>query len=297
MILISIMAVFGGIGCFTRLQEFLELEERKDGREIVASESPKSSHSLTHGDLDVQPLTDNSSVPQIGDLELSSLNQDVAQVKKVDTSSPILTIENGSFIAGEDIEVLKNISLAVRQGTLSMIVGRVGCGKSSLLKAITGELKLKTGRVILHTQSVAYCDQTPWLQNITIRDNIAGQSLLDEKWLATVIRSCALDEDCSAFPQGDRAIVGSGGVALSGGQKQRVVSIQPQYNTLLGLLLMIAQALARAVYARKRLLVLDDVFSGLDSATSKTVFQRLFGSDGIIRQTSTTVILATHHGN
>lgn len=221
MILISIMAVFGGIGCFTRLQEFLELEERKDGREIVASESPKSSR-----DLDVRPLIDSSQVPQIGDIELSSLNQDVALVKKVDTSSPILTIENGSFIAGEDIEVLKNINMTVRQGTLSMIVGRVGCGKSSLLKAITGELKLQTGRVILHTQSLAYCDQTPWLQNIPIRDNIAGQSLLDEKWLATVIRSCALDEDCSAFPQGDRAIVGSGGVALSGGQKQRVVSIK-----------------------------------------------------------------------
>lgn len=225
LLLVTIMVLFGGLGCFTRLQEFLELEERHDGREIVASESPKSSHSLTHGGSDVQPLTDNSSVPQIGDIELSNLNQDVSQVKKVDTSSPIVTIENCSFIVGEDIEVLKNINMTVRQGTLSMIVGRVGCGKSSLLKAITGELKLKTGRVILHTQSVAYCDQTPWLQNITIRDNIIGQSPLDEEWLATVIRSCALDEDCSAFPQGDRAIVGSGGVALSGGQKLRVVSI------------------------------------------------------------------------
>lgn len=56
------------------------------------------------------------------------------------------------------------------------------------------------------------------------------------------------------------------------------------------------QALARAVYSRKRLLLLDDVFSGLDNTTSKAVFQRLLGVDGLIRQAGMTVFLATNHG-
>lgn len=56
------------------------------------------------------------------------------------------------------------------------------------------------------------------------------------------------------------------------------------------------KALARAVYARKSLLVLDDVFSGLDSKTSRTVFQRLFGPNGLLRQNKSSVILATNHG-
>lgn len=202
------------------------LEERKDKREVM-SESPKSSHSFRQGDgftSDLRPLTNSSSTPPSRDIELSSLNQSNNQRLSVDSSRPILSIEHGSFTVGENVEILKDIDITVRQGTLSMIVGRVGCGKSSLLKAVMGELQLKTGRVILHTQSVAYCDQTPWLQNISVRDNITCQSLVDEDWLAAVIRACALDEDCSTFPQGDRTIVGSGGVALSGGQKQRVVS-------------------------------------------------------------------------
>ncbi|CAM1501751.1 Fc.00g037350.m01.CDS01 [Cosmosporella sp. VM-42] len=281
LLLVSVMSVFGAIGSFTRLQDFLLLEERKDGREIVSSVSPKSSHSLSGASCqlsDVQPLTDAPSPPSNIGIELSTLAHPLEATATTDSSSPILTIEDASFTIGEEVEVLKRINMTVRQSTLSAVVGRVGCGKSSLLKAITGELAKKTGRIVIHTRSVAYCDQTPWLQNISIRENIMGQSPLDEEWLATVIRACALDEDCSMFPQGDREIVGSGGVALSGGQKQRV-------------------ALARSVYARTRLLVLDDVFSGLDTTTSKSVFQRLFGPNGLVRQSKSTVILATNHVN
>jgi ATP-binding cassette subfamily C (CFTR/MRP) protein 1 len=148
----------------------------------------------------------------------------VAMASTGDTSVATVAIEDASFTTGEDITVLHDISMAVHPGSLCMVVGRVGCGKSSLLKAIAGELTMTKGRVIANTPYVAYCDQAPWLQNITIRDNIVGQSAVDEKWLSAAIRACALDEDISAFPAGDMTIVGSGGVALSGGQKQRVVS-------------------------------------------------------------------------
>lgn len=219
-ILVSIMTLSGAIGSFVRLQAFLELEERADPREFSQS-SGKSSLSFVPAGGSAAGLSPNSSTI----IELPSLPASARQAGPPNSSElPTVTIERATFTAGEDVEVLSDISVNFRQGTVSMIVGRVGCGKSSLLKAITGELPMKVGSISTSTSSIAYCDQTPWLQNISIRDNITGQTPLDDIWLASVIRSCALDEDISMFPQGDMAIVGSGGVALSGGQKLRVVS-------------------------------------------------------------------------
>ena len=69
--------------------------------------------------------------------------------------------------------------------------------------------------------------------------------------------------------------VGSSGISLSGGQKQRL-------------------ALARAVYARKDLVMLDDVFSGLDADTEERIFTSLFSRQGLFRRLGTTVLLVTH---
>lgn len=57
------------------------------------------------------------------------------------------------------------------------------------------------------------------------------------------------------------------------------------------------KAIARAVYARQKLAVFDDVFSGLDTITEELVFSRVFGQQGLLRQTGTAVILATHEGD
>ncbi|KAM0491705.1 hypothetical protein ACHAP8_010479 [Fusarium lateritium] len=182
-----------------------------------------------------------------------------------------MVIEDANFSTDEGNTLLTDINMRVVHGTINMIVGKVGGGKSSLLKAIIGENTPSQG-IVKREASVAYCDQVPWLRNTTIRKNIIGQSRVDEKWLAIVIRSCALEEDLAQLPQGQETVVGSRGVALSGGQKQRV-------------------ALARAVYSRSKLIVLDDVFSSLDQTTSDTVFDRLLGANGLLR--TRTVILAT----
>jgi ABC-type bacteriocin/lantibiotic exporter with double-glycine peptidase domain len=185
-----------------------------------------------------------------------------------------IAVENASFHADDGSTLLTDINLRVPRGSISMVVGKVGSGKSSLLKAIIGENLPSKGSVKSET-STAYCDQVPWLRNTTIRRNIIGHSELDEKWLSTVIHSCALEEDLTQLPHGRETIVGSGGVALSGGQKQRM-------------------ALARAVYSRNSLVVLDDVFSSLDKATADTVFHRILGENGLLR--ASTVILATSNG-
>ncbi|RGP72643.1 canalicular multispecific organic anion transporter 2 [Fusarium longipes] len=199
------------------------------------------------------------------------LEEQAMMITKVTQDDLVVEINNASFSTDNGSALLTDINTRFLQRTINMVVGKVGSGKSSLLKAIIGENTPAQGTIKTET-SVAYCDQVPWLRNTTIRDNIIGQSQLDEKWLETVIRSCAFDEDLAQLPQGQDTVVGSRGVALSGGQKQRV-------------------AIARAVYSRSKLIVLDDVFSSLDQTTSNTIFHRLLGANGLLR--SSTIILAT----
>ena len=125
---------------------------------------------------------------------------------------------------------------------------------------------------------MAYCSQSPWLLNTSIQQSITGlkeQSALDEQWYRSVITACALDDDMSQFPDGDQSVIGSRGFTLSGGQKQRL-------------------ALARTVYSRPDIALLDDVLSALDANTERTVVDRLFGSLGLFRKCGTTVVLVTH---
>jgi ATP-binding cassette, subfamily C (CFTR/MRP), member 1 len=105
-----------------------------------------------------------------------------------------------------------------------MVVCPVVSGKSRLCKALLGEIPYSRGQVIMRTgvREIGYCDQTPFLSNKTIKDNIIGFSPFDEKRYAKVIDATMLAYDLSILPQGDETRVGSNGISLSGGQKQRV---------------------------------------------------------------------------
>ena len=70
---------------------------------------------------------------------------------------------------------------------------------------------------------VAFCAQSPWLRNTSIRENIVGISEYDQAWYSRVVSCCSLDEDFAQFTERDDTMVGSKGVALSGGQKNRLV--------------------------------------------------------------------------
>lgn len=151
----------------------------------------------------------------------------------------------------------------------------VGSGKSTLLKALIGEVFIQKGSVTVANDEIAYCSQNPWLWNGTIHENIVGAEIADEAWLTKVTWACGLDQDFRDLPKGIYTRVGNDGTALSGGQKNRI-------------------SLARALYSRKPLVVLDDVLSGLDTRTEKLVFGRTLGPQGLLRKSSSTVVLATH---
>ncbi|KAJ5364163.1 P-loop containing nucleoside triphosphate hydrolase protein [Penicillium cataractarum] len=179
----------------------------------------------------------------------------------------------------DDEPVLQKLNFEITTGLITMIVGPVGCGKSTLLRVLLGEIPEVSGTISTAFENAAYCSQSPWITFGTIRQNIVGASQWDQKWYDTVIQSCSLQTDLQQLPAGDQTKVGVRGSRLSGGQQMRV-------------------ALARALYSREPVLVLDDVLTGLDRETERAILEVVFSSDGLIKKSGQTVILATnsaHH--
>ncbi|KAG8422568.1 hypothetical protein J3459_010243 [Metarhizium acridum] len=172
-----------------------------------------------------------------------------------------------------DEAVLRDINLFIQPGSFTLVAGKVGSGKSALLRGLLGQLQT-TGYLKVHGAGAAYCAQTPWLMNATVRSNILGQSVMDKDWYRTVVSACALDRDLAQLPNDDMSFIGTNGLSSSGGQKQRI-------------------SLARALYSRKPVVVLDDVLSGLDWITQRHVYNRVLAPKGLLRGSKTTVILAT----
>lgn len=172
----------------------------------------------------------------------------------------------------EDATALKDISYVARKGELSCIVGKVGAGKSSFLKALLGELHRQSGSVTM-MGSVAYVSQEMWLTNATLRDNILFGHRFDEDFYNLTIEACALTPDIELLPDGDQTEIGEMGITLSGGQKARV-------------------CLARAVYARADIYLLDDPLSAVDEHVGAHIMSKVLGSGGML--TSKTRVFATN---
>lgn len=115
----------------------------------------------------------------------------------------VLDVRNASFSWDPNEEpIVSDASFSVSRGNFTFIIGPVGSGKSTLLKGLMSETPSLKGFVYNDVQSLSYVDQTPWIQNTTIRGNILGQSNIDEKWYGQVVWACALDHDISELPKG-----------------------------------------------------------------------------------------------
>jgi len=274
--LLMAMAQFAGsVGCFDRIQAFLEKSEHVDLRlkpfpdcfekDLSSQSNVESSQTDSSG---TEALPCNEKAPTTGVLEK-------VMIPFSNPEGDALIVRSASFgFDGEGKPLINSMDMKVPRAKLTMIVGPVGCGKTVLLKALLGEIPTISGTVQLFSEDVAYCEQSPFHMNGTIRDSIVMFEDFDDRWYKCVLEDCALDEDLQQLQLGDQTRIGSKGIALSGGQCQRL-------------------ALARAAYARRDLCILDDVFSGLDRDTENRVFHSLLGVDGIFRRQCATVILAS----
>lgn len=191
-------------------------------------------------------------------------------------------LTDATIFAGNNFQrpILRDISLDLQPGSFTLVLGPVGSGKSALLRAVIADLKLDAGSrsVSKDFHAFAFCSQEPWLPNDSIRNIIFGESDYDSTWYTTVVQACALSIDIARLPAGEQTTVGDKGMSLSGGQKQRL-------------------ALARALYSRIPILVLDDIFSGLDVGSLKHIGKSVFGPSGIAKRHALTVLMATHQGS
>ncbi|OIW32437.1 multidrug resistance-associated protein [Coniochaeta ligniaria NRRL 30616] len=166
--------------------------------------------------------------------------------------------------------LLRDISLDFVEGGLNVVTGQSGSGKTTLLLAILGETLLEDGSVT-RPEDIAFASQTAWLQSESIRDNILFHSPFEQSRYDRVIEACCLEIDFSELPQGDRTEVGENGATLSaGGQRSRV-------------------ALARALYSKASVLLLDDIFAALDTKTAASLWKLCFCSDMLKGRTTVLV--------
>ncbi|CAM9715193.1 unnamed protein product, partial [Hapterophycus canaliculatus] len=165
---------------------------------------------------------------------------------------------------------LSNVTLEVKPGELVCVYGPTGCGKSSLLLSLLGEVRRVEGTVEING-TVAYAAQRAWIQNATLRDNILFGTPYDPERYARVLSACALSSDLDLLEAGDQTEIGEKGINLSGGQQQRV-------------------SLARAVYSQADVYLLDDVLSAVDAHVGEHIFKHCVR--GILRDKA--VVMVTH---
>lgn len=204
-------------GCLRRIQTFLLSTSRHDHR-LPALLSHNQVHSMTRA-----PLQTNANQYR-EDIELRVVPRKKTLTGTHTNTQPSIRVVNCTLAWSDATSpVIKDVSFDLWPG-VTMVVGPVGCGKSSLLKGLLGELPSSKGYIYTDSLQIAFVDQSPWIQHGTLRDNIIGLSTFEHKFYSTVVHACALDQDFNTLPQGDLTPVGSGGISLSGGQKLRVVS-------------------------------------------------------------------------
>lgn len=180
----SIPQLNSAIACFSRIQAFLNSGTRMDHRLPL-----NSSESLA------EPQDPSASVSDISLKNLAPLAPR--------ENNPVLLIQNASFgWTPDESPIVNDITFKLSKGQICFVIGPVGSGKSTLLKGILGETPSSKGFVYNGTDSIAYNDQTPWIQNATIKQNILGLSNFEEQWYNQVVHACALELDISKLPKG-----------------------------------------------------------------------------------------------
>ncbi|GAB4840563.1 hypothetical protein Ancab_021333 [Ancistrocladus abbreviatus] len=180
---------------------------------------------------------------------------------KFKVSGVVIDIEAGEYaweaselnLRKPTIKISERIK--IKKGEKVAICGSVGCGKSSLLCSILGEIPRISGTEIKVLGTKACVPQSAWIQTGTVRENILFGKEMNKAFYEEVVAGCALNKDIEMWAEGDLCVVGERGINLSGGQKQRI-------------------QLARAVYSDSDVYFLDDPFSAVDAHTGAHMFKR-----------------------
>lgn len=205
-LLSSIPALRAAEGCINRIQKFLLSSNiNRDVQRFPGKSSPNN-------------VTEDTFQQEMKTLKAG---------QKRDGSGLLIQLEGVDIRPTREADLLlQDVSVGIKEATLTMIVGPIGSGKSTFLKALIGETVIDRGSLSVWTSSMAYCSQTPWLPNGSFRTVLCGPNRYEETWYKTVMHACDLERDMKQFAQGDETLIGSRGAILSGGQRQRLVCTQ-----------------------------------------------------------------------
>ncbi len=230
---------------------------------------------------------------QRGNASLDRVTETLAYPADVKEAQHPITLQHPDVIRFEDVTFqyplsnqpnLESLSLVIRKGETLGITGRIGSGKSTLIKQLLREYpSASRGSLTINDIAIdqiafdtlygwlGYVPQDAMLFSRTIEENVRfGQQNATNEQLFAALEMASLKNDLSLFPQGLETLVGERGISLSGGQKQRI-------------------ALARALLKDPEILILDDAMSAVDAKTEAHIVEAIRG----YRRGRTTLI-ATH---
>ncbi|SCU83099.1 LADA_0C09604g1_1 [Lachancea dasiensis] len=201
--------------------------------------------------------------------------------RTIEKSTETETYDEEAIIESSRV-ALKNVDdFKVFKGQLVCVIGRVGAGKSTFLQALMGMLPCVEGSRVrqpltfnFRANSVALCSQQAWIMNGSVKDNILFGHRYEESYYKATLKACQLLPDLEILADGDETLVGEKGISLSGGQKARL-------------------ALARAVYSRADVYLLDDILSAVDAQVCKHIIDQVLSrTQGLLK--NKTVVLTTN---
>ncbi|KAJ5724696.1 hypothetical protein N7493_006424 [Penicillium malachiteum] len=256
--------VLGQVGdaitALARIQEFLLAEEQADDIERI--EAMKNAIEVEDASFTWERLPST----QAASKDTSKADKKAAKLLEASQAN------EKKYEAEQPTEPFKlsHINLEVGRNELLAVIGTVGCGKSSLLSALAGDMRVTGGKLRMSTTR-AFCPQYAWIQNTSVRKNILFGKEYDEAWYNEVVEACALTPDLEILPNGDATEIGERGITVSGGQKQRL-------------------NIARAIYFNAELVLMDDPLSAVDAHVGRHIMDKAIC--GLLKDRCR--ILATH---
>ncbi|ESZ97863.1 hypothetical protein SBOR_1739 [Sclerotinia borealis F-4128] len=274
---------------FTAIGVFLQLDHCMQSLPNIITQ-------MIAANVSLQRVEDFLDSPELGNI----LSRPAESLGPLESDLSVITFDNARISWPSDEEYVDtdsdrfllrdvNISFAVNQ--LTIICGKTGSGKSLLLNSMLGEAELISGKITVPERpsdqyddhankdnwiipnSIAFVAQIPWIENCTIKKNVLFGLPLDSDRYEQVIEACALTKDLELLSDGHETEIGTGGINLSGGQRWRLT-------------------LARALYSRAGIVLLDDIFSAVDVHVGQFIL-----NNALVGRLSAgrTIILATHH--
>lgn len=263
-----------------------ELFNNPDQQFLIHSDTSSSSSSpSTLDQINLFSFSSPSKVVQNTSKFLGTTNQNVVEMNNCDFewNSVFNLFESQSTIQSESTSQsykpssskslfkLRNIDLQVKRGQFVLVVGNLGSGKSSLLKAICGEMKLTQGKSEV-SRNLSLTPQNPWIINETVMFNISfSHSPSDPELYKQALIISGVQKDLINYPEEDQCWIGDNPVShiLTTGQKLRI-------------------CLARSLYSNSDLIIVDDIFSSFeDTNCAHQVFKSILSSSSQTKIVST----------